>query len=320
MTKRMARPIANAEFGALVLIFSASLLLGYQYLNQVDVPNFQPRFDLHHQIVQATAPSPYRYRVLAPFAAEWLINLFSVGFPAEKAFLLAYAIYDWIAILLSLVFLFFWLRIWFESEPATVGVLFVAATMPIAFQDHYFQPWSLLEPALFSLSLLAIYRRNLWLLATLVFLASLNRETAVFLPLAFLMTIQGENRQRTQSMFWFWVLLLIWAVVFFGLRYFRGNAPHVETVAGLLAQNLTPRSLFYAFLNSSLFLGGFWVFVVAGFRYAATFLKKASLVIPFYLLTVFIWGIWQEVRLLFPLYPFLLPLGLSFLYRHNEKR
>ncbi len=312
--------MAKAEFGALVLIVSASLLLGHQYLNQVDIPNRQLRFDLHHQIIQATAPSPYRYRVLAPFAAEWLINLFSVDFPAEKAFLLAYAFYDWIAILLSLVSLFFWLRIWFENEPALIGVLFVASTMPIAFQDHYFQPWSLLEPALFSLSLLAMYRRNFWLLAASVLLASLNRETAVFLPLAFLMTIQGENSQRMQSMLWSGVLLLIWAAVFFGLRYFRGNASHVETVAGLLAQNITPRSLFYAFFNSSLFLGGFWIFVVAGFRYAATFLKKASLVIPFYLLTVLIWGIWQEVRLLLPLYPFLLPLGLSFLYRHNEKR
>jgi len=51
-----------------------------------------------------------------------------------------------------------------NREQALVGTLFVAATIPIALRDHYFQPWSLLEAGLFSAALLAILRKRYWLL------------------------------------------------------------------------------------------------------------------------------------------------------------
>ncbi|MEJ5241527.1 MAG: hypothetical protein WHS87_10055 [Anaerolineales bacterium] len=258
MIKVIPRSTTKAELGALILIFSASLILAHQYIQRIDIPYLESRFDLHHQIIQGSAPSPYRYRVLLPFAAELAIRTILTNFGEEMAFFLAYAFYQWIAILLSLVTLFFWLRFWFENEPALIGVLFAASTMPIAFQDHYFQPWSLLEPALFSFALIAIRREKFWILAILVFLASLNRETAVFLPLTFL-AIKWENNQKRQSLLQFGYLLLIWSVTFWGLRYLRGNAPHVETLESLLMQNLTPQGLFDAFLNVSLFLGGFWM-------------------------------------------------------------
>lgn len=309
----------NTAFSALILIFSVSLVLGYQYIHQIDIPNFQLRLDLHQQIIRATAPSPYRYRVLVPFIVESLTKLFSINFSAEKAFLLAYGFYDWISILLTLTSLFLWLRIWFENEPALIGVLFVASSMSIAFQDHYFQPWSLLEPALFSLSLLAMYKQNFRLLAILVVLASLNRETAIFIPLTFLTTIRGKNNQTGQAILRLGILLLIWAITFLGLRFLRGNAPHVETIESLLTQNFTPQNLFYTLSNSTLLLGGFWIFSIAGIKYAPPFIQRVSLIIPLYLLSVLIWGVWKEVRLLLPLYPFLLPLGLSFLYHPSEQ-
>lgn len=313
------------DLSILILILSVSAVLAYGYFNRVDKPYFEPRLELHNQIIAGTAPSPYRYRILVPFAAEVLTKALSVLWSTKAAFLRSYALYDLLAVFFLLAMLFFWLRIWFNREQALVGVLFVAGTMPIALQDHYFQPWSLLEAGLFSAALLAIHKKRYWLLAFLVALASLNRETAVFIPLAFLLTIEIKSHLNTNSqddwspILQFVGLLLIWALVFWGLRYFRGSAPPIETIAGLLALNATKGSLFYTFVNGSLFLGGLWVFALLGFRYAPSFIKRVALIVPFYLMTVMVWGVWHEVRLLLPLYPVLVPLGLSFLYSQQQK-
>lgn len=313
------------DLSVLILILSVSAVIAYGYFNRVDRPNFESRLELHNQIIAGTAPSPYRYRILVPFVGEVFTKALSVVLSVQASFLLAYAIYDLLAVSFLLVTLFFWLRTWFNREQALIGVLFVAGTMPIALQDHYFQPWSLLEAGFFSAALLAIHRQRYWLLVSLVALASLNRETALFIPLAFLLTIDMKgllntrNKNELKPILLFGSLFLIWTAVFLGLRYFLGSASHIETIEGLLARNISKGSLFYTFLNGSLFLGGLWVFAFFGFRYAPYFIKRVALIIPLYLLTVMVWGVWREVRLLMPLYPVLVPLGLSFLYHQEPK-
>ena len=313
------------DLSALILILSVSVVIAYGYFNRVDRPNFESRLELHNQIITGTAPSPYRYRIIVPFAAEVFTKALSVVWPVKSSFLISYAIYDLLAVFFLLAGLFFLLRTWFNREQALIGVLFVAGTMPIALQDNYFQPWSLLEAGLFSAALLAIHSKRYWLLASLVALAALNRETAVFIPLAFLLTIDMKNFLNTinkndwKPIVLFGGLLLIWAVVFFGLRYFLGSTSHIETMEGLLARNITKGSLFYTCVNGSLFLGGLWVFAFLGFRYAPLFIKRVALIIPLYFITVMFFGVWYEVRLLMPLYPVLVPLGLSFIYLQEQK-
>ena len=308
------------DLSRLILILSVSAVVAYGYVNRVDRPNFESRLELHSQIIAGTAPSPYRYRVLVPFIAEGFTKALSAVFPLKISFLLAYAIYDLLAVCFLLVTLFFWLRTWFDGDQSLIGVLFVAGTMPIALQDHYFQPWSLLEAGLFTAALLAIHRQRYWLLVSLVILASLNRETAIFIPMTFLLAIDTRTILHTRSarewkpVLLFGALLLIWTAVFFGLRYILGSVSLLGAVGGLLAHNTTRGSLFYTFVNAGLLLGGFWVFTLMGLKYAPTYIKRIVLVIPFYLITVMIWGVWYEVRLLMPLYAVLVALGLSFLY------
>ncbi len=313
------------DLSALILILSVSTVIAYGYFNRVDRPNFEPRLELHNQIIAGTAPSPYRYRIIVPFAAEVFTKALSVVLPIKASFLLSYAIYDLLAVFFLLAILFFWLRTWFNREQALIGVLFIAGTMPIALQDHYFQPWSLLEAGLFSAALLAIHRKRYWLLASLVALAALNRETAIFIPIAILLTIDMKSLLNIRSkndwkpFLLFGGLFLLWAAVFWGLRYFLGSTSHIETIEGLLTRNTTKGSLFYTFVNGILFLGGLWVFAFLGFRYAPRFIKRVVLIIPLYLITVMVWGVWYEVRLLMPLYPVLVPLGLSFLFLREQK-
>ena len=306
--------------GALILILSGSAVLAYGYFNRIDAPNFEERLKLHNQIIAGTASSPYRYRLLVPYLVEGLNKVLSLFLPIKDAFLQSYKVYDLLAIFFLLAMLYYWLKTWFTNEQALVGVLFVAATMPIALQNHFFQPWSFLEAGIFSAALLAIHKKRYWILTFLVICASLNRETGVFIPFIFFLTIDIKIIFNTKSkVAWkpillFGGLLLTWAVVFLGLRYFRGNISPIANIAELFARNTTRANLSVTLENGSLFLGGLWVFACLGYQYAPPLLKKVALIIPFYLFTILLWGVWYEVRLLMPMYPIIVPLGLSFLY------
>ena len=172
---------------SLLLLLSVSAVIAYTYFRQIIQPNLAPMLELHGQILQGIAPSPYRYRILVPYLTEIIKRVFSLFVDSGHAFLFAYVLYDFFSIFLLLVSLFKWLRVWFSSEQALVGVLFVAGTMPIALRDHYFQPWSFLEPVFFTLAFYAMFRKRYLFLASIVLVASLNRETALFIPLTFLL-------------------------------------------------------------------------------------------------------------------------------------
>ncbi|MFA4948016.1 MAG: hypothetical protein WC674_05840 [Candidatus Krumholzibacteriia bacterium] len=312
----------RAGWTTFAIILSVSAVLAYGYYRQVGSPHLTDRLELHGQILRGTAESPYRYRVLVPFIGEALTRALSAVLPGDRAFLLAYALFDLAAIFFLLGALFRYLRVWFSNEQALIGVLFAAATMPVALRDHYFQPWSILEAGLFTAGLLCIYRGRLWTLASIVALASFNRETAVFIPLAFLFanaSIRGAGEsdrmpvRRTALLFAGYCA--IWAAVFFGLRAVLGGARPAVTLPEVFSRNATPAVTLRAIMRAGLLFGAFWIFAAAGFRRAPEFVRRVSLVALPYLAAILVWGMWHEARLLILLYAIVIPLGLSFLYR-----
>ena len=315
----------RAGWTTFAIILSVSAVLAYVYFRQVGSPYLKERLELHGQILHGTAESPYRYRVLVPFVGEALTRGLSAVLPRDRAFLLAYVLFDLVAIFLLLGTLYRYLRAWFSNEQALIGVLFAAATMPMALRDHYFQPWSLLEAGLFTAGLLCMYRRRLWTLASIVALASFNRETAVFIPLAFLSANapiggagESDRMPVRRATLLFAGYGAIWAVVFFGLRAVLGGAQPVMTLPEVLARNTAPAVTLRAIVRAGLIFGAFWIFAAAGFTRAPGFVRRVSLVALPYLAAVFVWGMWHEVRLLMPLYAIVIPLGLSFLYRERD--
>lgn len=327
---------ARPRWAAFAIILSVSAVLAYIYFRTVGSPYALERIELHERILGGAAESPYRYRVLVPCLAEGLTRALSAALPGGKAFMLAYALLDLAAILLLLGVLYRYLRAWFTSDQALIGVLFAAATMPMALRDHYYQPWSVLEAGLFAAGLLCIRDRLYVLLAVIVSLASFNRETAVFIPLAFLVCAFGGNGMdggndesgahgasgagdatdlsRRKFILLFAAYVAIWAAVFFGLRWFFGEGPRVISVRELLARNTIRPAIFRTAVHLALIFGAFWLFAALGFRRAPAFVKRTVLLAPAYLVAVALWGIWYEVRLLMPLYAIVVPLGLSFLY------
>jgi len=246
-----------------LFVLTLAAVLAVEYSLLVERHAVELRLPLQEQIVSGTAPSPYRYRVLAPWIGEVLTRLVPTGsLPLRHR--VAYAVYDFFALLVTLGGLSLYFRRW----------------MP-----------------------------RLWL-AGLVLLAAFNRETAVFIPALYLAIRGGEGRAE-----WTWAGLYfaIWATVFLGLRSTLGAAPHVITLAESLRYDFTPKALALTALNLPLFLGPVPIFAALGYRGADRFLQRASWIVPLYVLTVYTFAYWLEVRLLMSMYALVIPLAWHWL-------
>jgi branched-subunit amino acid transport protein AzlD len=201
--------------------------------------------------------------------------------------------------------------------------------MSVALRDHYFQPWSIIESFFFVFGLYLVFKKSNAALAVVIVLASLNRETSILIPLAFLLgnCACSESRNTKSGLlcapsrhvigqFIMYASLSIFVLVI--VRYLLGSAENVNSIPELWSINTTEANLVKAVVNVALFLGIFWAFAVLGFRGAPDFIRRTSLVMPFYLIPIIVLGVWFEVRLLMPVYALLVPLGVSYLSRRTK--
>ncbi len=254
-------------------------------------------------------------RVLMPAVMAGLVKVPPLNW--DRAFSLSRLV------LIALTYLAFhcYLRGWFAPAGAMAGTLFVAATVPLTFNNWYEFPTDFPEILTYTLGLWCIRERRLVALGVTIFLGTLNRETAMFLPLIFLFTRFGEVRPARLSVE---VLLvgLTWLVPFAFLRWWTGigfRQPYANSTAhnlpGLmhffLNYNLFNNYLFYFYLY-----GVFWVLPFASWSRQPQFLRRALLsVLAFVVVYVFFGGFLNEPREIVNLYPLLVPAGLFGIFR-----
>lgn len=268
-----------------LLLIGAALFLGALYYAEVAGPNAHDNAILQRQILAGTAPAPYRHRILVPLVAARLGN------PLTHTLCIA----------VTLLGLYAYLRaVASRDGRALVGALFVAATMPLAFRDHGYQPWSLLEPGLLALGLLVLHRRQAALYGLLAVVACLNRETGALLVLFALLA--GERRCLLAC-------ALASVSVLVGLRVALGTAPTVTTAAACWAMNADPGRLLYSVERHALLMGPLYVLAALGWRRSPLVLRRLALGAPLYVLALAPLSHWWEVRLLWSLYPLLLPVA-----------
>lgn len=266
------------------------------------------RRDIHKGILNQTTKAPDRYRVLAPAVIEVPTRVLSRFMPYDTAYDRASVVFYLLAMAALVAAQYAYLRVWFTAEQALIGVLLIACTLRITIRQHDYAPSSYLEPSFFALGLLAILHGRRGWFALLVAIATLNRETAIFLIALFAVT-QPLTKDTMKSVAGYFA---IWLVIFVGLRFLGGDAERYWTIDLVFRTNVS--QLWLAAFNITLLLGAFWVFALFGLSRAPAFVRRSALVIPAYLAAVAIWGIWWEVRLLMPLFPLVLPLALSYLF------
>lgn len=219
-----------------------------------------------------------------------------------------------------------YLRGWFPTPVALSGTFFMAATLPLTFKDWWEIPTDFPEILAFTLGMWCIREQRLVpLLPTLTLLGTLNRESAVLLPVLLLITRRDRN-ELWRALPWAALSGAAWLVVVAFVQYSTGFTTidqsvrtamtHFATGIAAFARNLNPYNnfLFYGYL-----FGAFWILPFARWRRLPALLCRALLIVPLHLATAFFYsgGRVDEPRHLCPLYPILVPAALFALFARS---
>jgi len=142
----------------------------------------------------------------------------------------------------------------------------------------------------------------------------LNRETPVLLPLVWLL-FRWDELPLKQLLVRFSLLLAAAFAVYGGLRAVFG---HHESYSGFyyLKFNLTA---FNTYLYFVLLMGPFLIFAFREWKHKPKFMRRLLLFFPFFIIFHMTIPIFQEARLMLPLFPIIIPAGICWFYRPEEK-
>jgi hypothetical protein len=206
--------------------------------------------------------------------------------------------------------LFIYLRTWFAEAKALLGTVLVGATLPLTFTNSWAHPDHAAELALFTAGCHAVALGRAGWLTIILAVATLNRETAVFLVPLYLVSAPLDRRRVLITA----GLAFEWAAIYLGLRAWRGFA-HYDYLQigrnidfmGLLPENYDPYYRAYAYFGILLF-GGLLVATFKAWRPGAPpFASRALLIVPLVAIVAFTISSIIESRIFTVLYPLVLP-------------
>lgn len=253
---------------------------------------------LFRGIVDGTADSPYRYRILTTFFMDAIGN-----HPrSDGEIAITYAVAHLILMPLVITSYYLALRRWLAPLSAIAGVILYVALLPAMYRIYSIGVYTPVELGLLSLALW--WRRPDWRYAALVVLASLNRETGVLLVLTFAAIHLPRWRERRIQV-WTLIFAALWAACFVGLRLWRGPAPDLVTIAEIWEGNTNSWQVPDAITNHFFFLPLYFAVPIA-WRKLPPEVKRLfiGVALPYLGLTA-VFGSWNEIRLIMPIMPFL---------------
>jgi hypothetical protein len=259
------------------------------------------------EVVAGTADAPGLYRVLVPYIFTWIVGA------VDADPMTVWHVTRLAAFLLAWLSLHAYLRTWFSPGEAVLGVFVAAALLPLTYTNSWPHPDHIPELALFTLGCLAIARHSDAAFFVVLALATLNRETAVFLvPLHAVAAPITRTRLRRSAL-----ALGLWASIYLGLRAIRGFRSYeywqfwrnLEFLQ-LLPPPYDPYYRAYAWFGIALAGVLAWV-ALRGRAGQPLFVRRAPIVVPLFFLVSLTLSSIIETRILTPVLPLLLP-GLMF--------
>lgn len=269
-----------------------------------------PCAEWHRQTVAGEYLSPHQYRVLAPFLVQAVFNP-----QTDSAIRTGYVLMHAVALPAMLGALYLYWKRWAGELAALAGVLFVVAYSPLMFAIYGL---SLNNP----LEIIILCSGLLWLLsgragvvfAALVVVGTLNRETALLLPLAYA-ALHLSEWKRPRVLVQAFSFFALWAVVFVGVRLIIGPVPDQIAVADVWKANTSsPWHMTNALINLGVTVP-VWILAALDWKTAPARLKRLALVGVPYLGLLMAFALWNETRLLLPLFALWMPLALRTLER-----
>ncbi len=277
------------------------------YYNLVDFPKLMIRMGIHKTIIDGTASIPHQYRILIPYLSELMQR---AGTPFKESYVIIRAITDFLgAILLHL-----YLKKWFDTKTCVIGVLFYLGTVPLVYTRSLFQSIDSLNLLFFLIGYIIIRDRRDIFLFPLLLIAMFNRETSIMLILVYLFYRYDELKIKQLGINVF-SLFVVAIGTYIGIRLiYAPNKPYCDFFY-FLYNFKNPLSFVYMILFFNIFLLYAWT----DLKNKPKFLRRSSLMIPFFVVIHWTISIVQEIRLFMPLIPIILPLGLISIFGTEKK-
>lgn len=277
------------------------------YYNLIDFPKLIIRKGIHKSIIDGTACTPHQYRILVPYLAEFLQRM---GIYFKESYVIIRAMAD----LLGAILFHIYLKKWFTTKVCVIGVLFYLGILPLVYPRSYFQSIDSLNFLFFLIGYILIRERKDIFLFPLLFISMFNRETSIILILVYLFFRFDELNIKQLGINVF-LLFIISMGTYFGIRSFYETSKPYSDFFYFFSNLKSPLSYIYTILLFNIFLFYAWY----DFGNKPKFLRRSSLMIPFFLIIHWMISIVQEIRLFLPLIPIVIPLGLISMFGIEKK-
>jgi hypothetical protein len=300
--------VTRADRQAWLLYAAAAIAIGFvDYRIRPGNLQTYPITEYIPKVIAGTYGAPADYRVLAPFTIDFFSRASGLG-PV-----LGYVVSRLIFIYAGLIVTHAYVRQFFSSGAAVAATLGVAALLPLTFTNGWANPDSFPELVLFTLGCLFIAQRRDGAFLIALVLATLNRETAVFLVLLWgSYRLPGAWRRELPR---FAAYGMVWLAIYAGLRWMRGYQPYDLWMLGQNIANLRPAPPAYDPYRR--IFGLFWLLflvpptllAVRGSRLPGTpvYIPRALPVFAAFVITCCLVSLAIEARIFVPAIPLLLP-------------
>lgn len=260
----------------------------------------------HEDVIHATAPAPDQYRALTPLLVEGIFIAMDPGVQqAIPRLMLCYGIIHLAGFIVTGFFFFAFCRNWLRPAGALLCVALLMAVCAVANLPDQTQVADPLNLMFVTIGLWAIQRQALAVLFVAVIVGALNRESVLVL-MGYYVLMQWPQSKRS-VLLTACLLTVAWAAAYGALRLGYGMRSYYVDVV-MLGYNLESVVRWAPLL---LLLAP--PMLAALTREPAKWpgpLRRATLVIPPYLLLHLIVARVEEVRLFLPLLPVLIPLAV----------
>ena len=243
--------IAGKRFSLLTILLIAAAVLAagvtYAQVNFLGLHFLRVQQEkVHVQMLQGIAGNPWQYRILADFLIEPVIRLLKgLGIPQPESF--TFIGFRFLQCVLILVLAgIFYRKLGLRLYEGLIGLSILAWSMSYSLYNSDLSFNVYFDIAFYLLAaILILDRRYLWLVLLMI-PAALNRETSILIPFMLFFVARGEvseERSRRNGMICSAIGLLVYVVIFVGLRVYYGQQQFLTADGyypgfGLLVVNL----------------------------------------------------------------------------------
>lgn len=259
---------------------------------------------------------PYVYRILIPTSITFIHHVA----PSVDGLTIDF-IFKVILLWLCQITFFYYQRFFFKPAESFLGVVLLDVLLGFSLVQMQgptlIETTDILNLLVFVLAFIMIYLKHFKSFCIILILGTLNRETTLFLPLAFLV-VNGINRKSFYQTF---IALLAVAIPYFALHLLIHPPIANWVMFDAINQNipLIDKTKIFGVLMANIhllvLLGPLTLVALYKFPNHPVFLKSVSFIAPPFVVLHYIVGAIMEARLWMPMYIILIPLAVDTLVK-----